>query len=373
MILGAFIDAGLDPLLITGLPQKLNLSHVEIIVSEVTRNHLRAAHVSISYPKEQKSRNLKDIYAIIAAGDISGSAKKLAKKIFDNLAKAEARVHNTTPDKIHFHEVGAIDAIIDITGAAVACDALKIGRSYVSKISAGAGWAKMAHGIYPVPAPATAYLLEKFTIQPGPVDHELITPTAAAILSTIAEDTGSFPSFKIEKIGYGAGTANFERHPNVLRIFIGSQETTERQDHILMLECNIDDMNPQLFPFIIEKLIQGGALDAYITTVVMKKGRPGFLLSALCYPQDEAAVQDIIFSETTTIGIRKQFMTRNKLSRKSIKLDTTFGIINVKEILLPDGTPRRLPEFEDCKRIALKTGRPLQLVREQILNEINQD
>ena len=372
MFLGASIDAGLDKELLIRLPKQLNLPQVKIEISNKVKTGLSATKVDIIYPKEHEHRHLSDIEKIIDAGDISDSVKILAKKIFRRLAEAEAEMHGITVEKVHFHEVGALDAIIDITGAALAYKTLKIDKVFASAISVGGGMVKMAHGLYPVPAPATAYLLSGFTVKHGPVDKELVTPTGAAILSVFTENSDDeTPNYKIESVGYGAGTADFEIMPNVLRLTLGIIEEAYDFDKTSQLDFNVDDMNPQLMPYLIEKVMDAGAVDAYVTPIVMKKGRPGHLFTVALPEIAEQRVLDVIFSESTTIGVRKTKTIRTKLKRKSYTVNTSFGEVLVKEIIRPAGNNYILPEYEECKRIAKKTKKPLKEVQQKLICELS--
>jgi uncharacterized protein (TIGR00299 family) protein len=336
----------------------------------VVKEGLSATKVEVIIPQESEHRHLKQIVEIIDQGDLPAEAKKLAIKIFNRLAEAEAKVHNVAKEEIHFHEVGALDAIVDITGAALAFTAMGIEKVYSGTISVGGGQVKMAHGLYPVPAPATAYLMENMDIRFGPLKKELVTPTGAAILSVLRENE-EVPSYRIKQIGYGAGTANHPGIPNVLRLVIGELEAGFKTDKVISLECNIDDMNPQIFPYLIEKILSAGALEAYVTPVVMKKGRPAYLFTALVYADKENEISEIIFRETTTIGIRRTKMERYKLERNLLQVDTKFGKVAVKEVLKSDGKKYRYAEFEECKRIAAERNLPLIDVQKTLQNELN--
>ena len=371
MILGAFIDAGADAELLGNLPDRMNLPQVEIKINKVVKNGLSATKVDVVYPHEHVHRHLNDIVEIIEASDIPNTAKTLAIKIFARLAESEARVHNIDIEKIHFHEVGALDAIIDITGSSLLFESLSIDKVFTSAISVGGGMVKMAHGLYPVPAPATTYLLENFDVKFGPVERELATPTGAAIVSTLVTEKTPLPSFSIDAIGYGAGTADFENVPNALRVTIGELETKQMHDHALMLECNIDDMSPEIIPYLIEQVMEAGAVDAFVTPIIMKKGRPAYLFNVLTHPEKEANILSVIFKETTTIGVRKQKFDRTVLKRTFRKMETAFGELSIKEISMLDGSFRRTAEYDDLKIIAKKSGKPLKEVQRQIEFEIN--
>ena len=371
MLLGAFVDAGLDPELLYGLPEKLNLPQVKVAIGKVVKKGIAATKVDVHFPHEHVHRNLEMITAIIQKADLPAAVKQTALSAFEKLAAAEACIHNVPVEKIHFHEVGALDAIIDIVGAAVALDAFDLDAVYVSDIALGSGTVQMAHGVYPVPAPAVVALLEGFSVTQGPVDRELTTPTGAALLSVMVTGKGKPPAYHIQAQGYGAGTADFEKMPNVLRLTIGMVNETTESDSLLMLECNIDDMDTRVYPHVIEQLLAHGALEAFLTPVIMKKGRPGFMLHALCPAEKEAALLDVFFRETTTIGIRRQKYDRVKLHRKELVVNTAYGTMRVKEIVLPNGETRRRAEFDDLQSAAMRTGIPLHTLMENVDFEIN--
>lgn len=374
MLLGAFVDVGLDPQLLIDLPAKMNLPQVEIKITKKIKAGINATKVDVIYPKEHAHRHLSDIVKIINAGKISEETKILAKKIFHRLAEAEAEVHGVTVEEIHFHEVGALDAIIDITGSALAYNTLNLEKAFVSPVSVGGGMVKIAHGLYPVPAPATAYMLSGFEIKHGPVDKELVTPTGAAILSTLTEGTENLiPSYTANSIGYGAGTLEFDSVPNVLRLTIGNVDKAKYDfDKTSQIEFNVDDMNPQIFPYLIEKVMEAGAVDAYVTPIIMKKGRPGHLFT-IAYPERRGQkIFDVIFNETTTIGLRVIKTERTKLKRKSYIADTSFGKVKVKETITSIGVKRVLPEYEECKRLAKEITRPLKDIQQELVAELSQ-
>ena len=371
MLLGAFIDLGIDKDILLSLPKKLKLEQVKFEINKVNKNGISATKVDINFPHEHVHRHLPDIEKIIDNGELSDEVKQLSKNIFKKLAEAEANIHGTTPDKIHFHEVGALDAIFDIVGTATCFIELGIDKAYVSKISVGGGMVKMAHGLYPVPAPATSFLLKGFPISFGPVEKELVTPTGAAVLSTIIKEPLSKIPFTLVKTGFGAGTYTHEEIPNVLRINIGETIDEEKVEKDLMIETNIDDMNPQFFPVLIDKLLKAGASDAYLTPILMKKGRPAYTLSVLCKKKDKTKILNLIYTETTTIGARSYFVDKNYLKRNLIKMNTTFGELQIKEIILPDNSIKRMPEFDDCLRIANEKEMSVKFVYDKVLTEIN--
>jgi len=371
MTLGAFLDLGIDEEVLLSLPKKLKLEQVIFEIKKVIKNGISSTKVDVIFPHEHVHRHLLDIEKIIDNGDLSNEVKLLSKKIFTKLAEAEAHVHGTTIDKIHFHEVGALDAIFDIVGAASCFIALGIEAAYVGKISVGGGMVKMAHGLYPVPAPATSFLLEGFAISYGPVEKELVTPTGAAILATLITEPNIRPSLTIQKSGFGAGTITHEEVPNVLRINIGELVLDEHKNEALMIETNIDDMNPQLYPNLIDKLLKAGANDAYLTPILMKKGRPAHTLSILCDEQNESNLLNIIYQETTTIGVRSYKVIKSHLKRKLITMETLLGKFQVKEIILPDNSIKRVPEFDDCLKIANEKNLAVKFVYDKVFSEIN--
>jgi uncharacterized protein (TIGR00299 family) protein len=370
MTLGAFIDAGLDKDLLLSLPKQLNLPQVKVEIKKITKEGLSATKVDVVIPQEHEHRHLKEIEKIIDQSDLPSAAQELSKKIFNRLAEAEASVHGVAKEEIHFHEVGSLDAIVDICGAALAFTEMKIEKVYSGTIYVGGGQIKMAHGLYPVPAPATTYLLKDMDIRFGPLKKELVTPTGAAILSVLKEKE-TLPPYRINSIGYGAGTANLQGIPNVLRLIIGEVEQNYQTDRVIAMECNIDDMNPQVFPYLIEKIIDEGALEAYVTPLVMKKGRPGYLFTALAHEESVSKIVKIIFEETTTIGIRRFELDRYKLPRKLLQMDSKYGKVDVKEIIKEDGTKHIYPEYETCKKIAKEQKLPLIEVQKSLYSELN--
>ncbi len=372
MTLGAFIDLGVKKDVLLSLPEKLNLEQVKIEINKVNKNGIAATKVDIIYPHEHVHRHLPDIEKIINNGKLTEDVKILAKKMFKKLAEAEANIHGTTIDKIHFHEVGALDAIFDIVGTASCFTELGIETAYVSKISVGGGMVKMAHGLYPVPAPATSFLLKGFPISFGPVEKELVTPTGAAILSALVNEPLAKPSFSIIKTGFGAGTFEHKDVPNVLRLNVGETFDNDKSNRTIIIETNIDDMNPQFFPVLLDKLLKAGASDAYLTPILMKKGRPAHTLSVLCDENIKNTLLQIIYSETTTIGARIYSVEKTHLKRKLIKVKTSFGEIQIKEITLPDNSIKRMPEFDDCLKIANNKNIPVKTVYEKIFSEINE-
>src|SRR2546427_9851937 len=283
---------------------------------------------------QEHGRGLKEIREIIRKSAISESAKNTAIKIFEALGAAEAKIHNSSIEEVHFHEVGAVDAMVDIVCAAVGAEALDVDQIVCSPLNVGGGTVKCAHGTFPVPAPATLELLQNAPVYSSGIDVELVTPTGAAIVRTLATRFGSFPAMKVQKIGYGAGTRDFAGHANVVRLSIGESQpelaTNASQEIITVLEANLDDMNPQVFGYVMDRLLEEGALDVFGVPVHMKKNRPGALLTVLAKPEDAARLTQIIFTETTTLGVRGRDERRQTLARKWQSVNTTWGEVRIK-------------------------------------------
>jgi uncharacterized protein (TIGR00299 family) protein len=316
-------------------------------------------------------RGLKEIRQIIQAAGISQSAKDRAIRIFEALGAAEAKVHNTDIEDIHFHEVGAIDAIVDIVCASVGAEALGVDEWICSPLNVGGGTVVCAHGAFPIPAPATLELLRHAPVYSGEIQKELVTPTGAAIVSVLASRFSHFPAMKTEKTGYGAGTRNFENSPNVLRISVG--ETAERHpspfpvEEITVLEANVDDMTPQVFGYVMEQALQNGALDAFGTPVQMKKSRPGMLLTVLCRTEDTQALTKFILAETTTLGVRMRRENRAALTRRHVSVRTKWGEVRMKLANLNGSISNYAPEYEDCRQIAKEKKVPLKTVMQEAI------
>ncbi len=319
----------------------------------------------------EHGRGLKEIRQIIEQAAISATAKKTAIQIFEALGAAEAKIHNSDIEKVHFHEVGAVDAMVDIVCAAVGAEALRVDAIVASPLNVGGGTVKCAHGTFPVPAPATLELLKSAPVYSSSVQAELVTPTGAAIIATLASRFAAFPSMTIENTGYGAGTRDFPGYPNVVRLTIGeSQEElpagTSRET-ITVLEANLDDLNPQIFAYVVERLLQEGALDAYGVPVQMKKGRPGMVLTVLCKNENVRKLNRLILSETTTLGVRRRQEERETLTREWTTVATPWGDVRIKVAWMNGQVTNSAPEFEDCKRIAKEHGVPLKAVMQEAM------
>jgi uncharacterized protein (TIGR00299 family) protein len=298
-------------------------------------------------------RNLADIETIIDASTLNRHVKEQAKAIFRKVAEAEAKVHGKALNDVHFHEVGATDSIVDIVGAAICLDYLKVDKIMSSTVQLGGGFVVCAHGKIPIPAPATVEILQKKPIKTGLVNFETTTPTGAAILAATVSEFTDQCEFDITKIGYGIGNRDLEI-PNVLRVFLGESKTSEDKEIQIMIETNIDDMNPEVYDYLEEKLFEKGALDVFKTPIIMKKGRPATLLSILANKQSETEILDILFKETTSLGIRKYDVEKIMLKRQIITVTTNFGAIHVKKAFYQNGFTKYKAEYEDCKQAAIK-------------------
>ena len=368
MTLGAVIDAGCDVARLRSELQRLKVPGWEISAEKVWKNGMAATHAKVETEDQKKHRSLTDILEILKKSELVPQVRERASSIFQRLGEAEARVHDVPLEKIHFHEVGAVDAIVDIVGACIGFQSLGIDKFACSPLNVGGGTAKMAHGVLPVPAPATANLLQGKPTYSNGVQRELVTPTGAAIVATLCDSFGPQPPMTVSAIGYGAGTADLEGQPNVLRIMIG--ESAEKavagyDEEISVIEANLDDMNPQIYGYFLERALAAGALDVYTTPVQMKKNRPGTLLTVLCKPQDANALTSMIFAETTTFGVRTTRAQRRILPREHVNVSTTFGDVRIKLSRVNGRILHVSPEFDDCRKLAVEKNVPLQ----QVINE----
>ena len=365
MILGAMVAAGVDP---DALREQLSLLNVEgfkIDFETVDRSGLSATYARVETVHEHKHRHLSHIRRIIEDSGVSDAAKDLSLRIFTRLAEAEARVHNEPVEKVHFHEVGALDAIVDVVGAAICFDLLKIDHFVSSPLHVGSGMIQMAHGNFPVPPPAVAELLRGVPFYSGDIKGELLTPTGAAIITTVCKDFGPIPRIKIDRTGYGAGTREYENFPNVLRVLVGETETADAaSERLWMIETNLDDASPQIIGHVMDRVFDLGALDCYFTPVQMKKNRPGVLLSVLCGPEEKEAVIKLLFVETTTLGVRSYEVERRALRRSIVQVETQYGPISVKVAHLNGRVVNEMPEFEQCRQAAIRADVPLKVVEE---------
>ena len=359
MILGALIDAGLDVKELESELSKLKISGFKLKAQKTLRGGISGTKLRVQVNEQPAERTLKDIVEIVDQSDLSNDIKKLGKKIFKQLAMIEAKIHKKKIERVHFHEVGALDSIIDVIGSLIGINKLGIDEVYSSKIHLGTGFVESGHGTIPVPAPATIELLKEIPIYSSGIGSELVTPTGIAILKNISKSFGILPEMKVKKIGYGAGSRELEI-PNLLRVYVGemTEEKYER-DEVILIETNLDNMNPEFFDYTTEMLLKQGALDVFMTPIFMKKNRPGTILSVLTVPEKLDEILSIIFAETTTLGVRIQPLERKTLLRETIRVKTRFGQINVKLSKIGGEIKNIAPEYEDCKRIAAKRGIPL--------------
>lgn len=359
MMLGALIDAGADLATIQSGIDSLGLPSCRLDVQEVKKKGFRALHVNVVHEPEHKHRHLHHITAMIDASRLSPAQQDLAKRIFTRLGEAEAKVHGTTIQKVHFHEVGAVDSIADVVGSAIGLDLLGVERVLCSPVPTGSGFVEIAHGRVSIPAPATAELLQGVPLAPSAVQAELTTPTGAAIVATTAAGFGPLPAMRIERIGYGAGTRDLETQANLLRLIVGQTDETVESDQVWILETNLDDVSGEIIGHTTARLLEAGALDVYATAIQMKKNRPAVMLSVICQAEAVPQLEDILFRETATLGIRRWPASRHKLHREACRVETPWGPIAGKLASGASGGTRFSPEYEDCRRVAGEHQVPL--------------
>ncbi|MGH9743005.1 MAG: nickel pincer cofactor biosynthesis protein LarC [Candidatus Acidiferrum sp.] len=378
MTLGALVDAGCSLEELRAELGGLQVAGWELTAEKVWKNGMAATYVRVKTEDQSNHRSLGAILEILEMSRLAPVVRDRAGAIFRKLGEAEARVHDVPLEKIHFHEVGAVDAIVDIVGACIGFHALGIEKFACSALNVGGGTAKMAHGILPVPAPATANLLQGKPTYSNGVQKELVTPTGAAIVATLCEAFGPQPVMSVSTIGYGAGTADLEGQPNVVRIMIGEAVVAGKggeksaqagvpvlpgfDEEIAVIEANLDDMNPQIYGYFLEKALAAGAFDVYTTPVQMKKNRPGTLLTVLCKPGDVDGLMGLIFAETTTFGARSYTANRRVLPREWITVATSLGEVRVKVSRVNGHIRHATPEYEDCRKLAEEKKVPLQSV-----------
>jgi pyridinium-3,5-bisthiocarboxylic acid mononucleotide nickel chelatase len=365
MILGALVGAGVDPRALIDQLKLLNVGGWEIVFERVDRSGLSATYAKVKTEHEHAHRHLSDILQIIYESGLNQQVKDRAALIFSKLAEAEAHIHNLPVEKIHFHEVGALDAILDVCGAAIGFDLLRIEHFVSSPLRVGFGMMDMAHGRFPIPPPAVAELLKGKPIYAGEIEGEFVTPTGAAIIVSVCDRFEQLPQIQLTATGYGAGSRDPKGFPNALRVLVGESERTdaEADERLLMIETNIDDMSPQLFGHVMDRAFEFGARDCYFTSVQMKKNRPGMLLSILCRPNEREKFLQLLFAETTTIGARSYEVERRALPRQTVRVQTKFGAIDVK-VVHSNGDVRAMPEFEQCRGVALESGVALREVQD---------
>lgn len=372
MILGALVDAGLPLADLAQALATLPMSGYELRAQSAKRGPIAGTKVDVVLEggRRQPRRTLNDVLAIIAQGQLPPLVRERASAIFRRLAAAEGKAHGIPETEVHFHEVGAVDAIVDVTGAVLGLHLLGVEAVYASPLPAGDGMVRAAHGALPVPAPATLELmaLAGAPLRPSPAGHEnlgeMVTPTAAAILTTLA--TFRQPELTLERIGYGIGTREHPTLPNVLRLWLGQEVRTGATREVLLLETNIDDMNPEVYGYLLERLLEQGAYDVWFTPIQMKKNRPGTILSVLCSPERQTALLETVLRETSTLGVRIQTLRRQEAEREVVRMQTELGEVAVKLKRLGGQTVSVAPEYEDCRRLALQHKLPIREVYRRI-------
>lgn len=371
MVLGALVDAGAELGALERELRKLRLTGWTISAERVKRKAIAATKVHVEAGASHHHRHLSDILKMIDEAGLTTKAAERARNIFQRLGEAEAKVHNIPVEKVHFHEVGAVDSIIDIVGAAIGFDLLGIDSFACSAMDVGGGRVETEHGVLPVPAPATAELLRGVPTFSSGVQKELVTPTGAAIATTLATSYGKIPAMQLKAVGYGAGSADLAEQANVLRILIGESVEKKTGTHwdapVAVIEANVDDMSPQIYGYFAEQALAAGALDVFSSPVQMKKNRPGQLITLLCEPANRDRLIDLIFRETTTIGVRTHEVFRRTLERQSVAVETPLGTVRMKVARMNGTLLNAAPEYEDCQRIAAEKGVPLK----QVLSTVN--
>ncbi len=363
MTLGALIDAGVDAAAIRAGIDSMGLEGVLLLTETVIKGGFRAIHVRVEHPEQHAHRHLSDVHALIDRADaVTPPQKDLAKRIFGAVARAEAKVHGMSIEEVHFHEVGAIDSIVDIVGAAIGFDLLAADQIVCSPLPTGRGQVVIDHGICTVPTPGTAELLKGIPLADVPIDSELTTPTGAAIVTTLADRFGPLPEMTIERIGYGAGTRDFPQRANLVRMFVGTAALSSESDQIYVLETNLDDVSGEIIGYTRQKLFAAGARDVYTIPIQMKKDRPGVLLSVIASPGDVERLESILFEETATFGVRRHLMQRSKRTREEHTVETVWGPVRGKLGWRQGDEPIFTPEFDDCAKLAAEHGVPLRQI-----------
>jgi uncharacterized protein (TIGR00299 family) protein len=363
MILGALVDAGLAEATLRERLAALRLDDFDLQFRPVVKNGFSATKVDVLVADDVPARRLPDIETIIAASDLPPVIKERALSIFRRLGEVEASIHGTRLDQVHLHELGGVDTIVDVVGALVGLDALGVEQVYASPLPMGRGFVKGAHGPIPLPAPATLALLKGLPLVGSELEVELVTPTGAALLASLSAGFGAIPAMRLDAIGYGAGGRDLPI-PNVLRLLLGQVPPSDHTDTqtLAVLETNIDDLNPEIYDYVMARLFEAGALDVFLSPIQMKKNRPATLLRLLCRPEDVDELMSILFAETSTLGVRQHMVTRHCLARSSHTVKTAYGSVRVKLAHWGEGQLKAAPEYEDCRRLAEAHGVPLREV-----------
>lgn len=388
MILGALVALGVDENELVEKLKLLDISGFEIEFSTKDKSGISALHAVVKVPHEHAHRHLRTIEKIINDSRLDEKIKERAIEIFRSLARAEAKVHGIEPEKVHFHEVGAMDAIIDVVGACIGFEILEIEKFACSKIHTGSGFVRMAHGKFPVPPPAVTEILQmkNIPIYSTEIEGELLTPTGAAIIAAVCDEFGQIPEMKIEKTSYGAGTRDYQDFPNVLRLILGTrdegqgtrveeiktkdQKTKSRE--LNLLETNLDDISPEIFGFVMERAFDAGALDCWFTPIQMKKNRPAVMISILCEDEKKENLIELLYTETSTLGVRISNVGRNCLEREVRKVETEFGAVDVKIARYKEKVVNAKPEYDQIRQIAVKSKIPLREIEKRILEKLDE-
>lgn len=365
MILGSMIDAGLSPRRLREELKKVRLPTVHLNIKRVLKRGISATQVVVEGRNEKKShRNLEELLQIIERSHLDSEVKKKSKEVFERIASVEAKIHRKPVEGIHFHEIGGLDSVVDIVGAVWGLRQMGIDKLYISKVNVGAGFVKCEHGILPIPAPATLSLMTGKPIYSSGVERELLTPTGAALLTSLGSEFGKMPPMKVERIGYGAGKADLP-HPNLLRLIIGTPAVTSGKEMVTVIETNIDDMNPQFYDYLMERLLGMEVQEVFLTPILMKKNRPATLLTVICPYEKLSSIIEFLLNETTTLGLRWREEERSCADREILVLDTKYGKVRFKLAKWKGRVVNLSPEYEDCKRLALKKRIPLKAIFEE--------
>ncbi|MCP4681957.1 MAG: nickel pincer cofactor biosynthesis protein LarC [Desulfobacterales bacterium] len=369
MFIGALLDAGLPFEELEKNLRTLPLNAYSLEARLEERNKIFGARFIVGTEAQKETpRNLETIRGIIRQGKLSDSVKKRSIEVFEEIARIEGKIHNQAPDQVHFHEIGGIDSIIDIVGTLFGIEYLGIDKISASRLPLGSGFAETAHGRIPIPAPATIALLKGVPVFDPGIAHELVTPTGAALVKNLASYFGPMPPMVVEKIGYGTGKRELPDRPNMLRILIGDGQSEQQIETVVVLETNLDDTSPELLGYIMERLFEAGALDVAFSPVTMKKNRPGIQVQVIAGPDQKDPLMEIIFRESTALGIRFQYTQRRVLERSPVEVDSPWGKIMVKKVMGTEGSPCFMPEYEACKAIAQKNKLPLKEIYSWVMS-----
>jgi uncharacterized protein (TIGR00299 family) protein len=370
MVLGAMVSLGVPLEWLRAELASLSVAGYSLSSEKVSRHGIQAIQVGVHIEETHHHRTFRTIADLIDKCSLSERVREKSLAIFDRIAAAEASVHGIAKEEVHFHEVGSVDAIVDVVGACLCFEYLGIEKVVASPLPLGGGFVKCRHGTLPVPAPATLQIVKGIPVYAGPVEKEMVTPTGAAIIAEFASSFALLPTMHIDEIGYGAGTRQLDLQPNLLRVIVGRPGESMSHGHLdklVMVECNIDDMNPEWFGYLMEKLFDDGALDVFWVPIYMKKNRPGIMVQVLCDVDKRDRMAERILSESTTLGVRFREVYRKCLARKVVEIETQWGRVAAKQVVGMDGSPRTIPEFDVCRQIAQEQAIPLRKVYDAIL------